>query len=512
MSLIKRNIFANLAGNFWSTCMSLVFIPLYIQFMGIEAYGLIGIFIIMQSLSPILDMGIGATLNREMARFSVLPDKSQNARNMLRTLEIIYFGLGFMIMVIVFLAAPYISHKWINYGRISPIDIQSALVIMGVVVALQALSGFYSGGLLGLQKQVLVNVINMIISTLRGLGAIIVLWLVSPTIQAFFIWQALVGILQTSLLAYFLWEKMPQGSSRAVFKMSLLKEVWYFAAGISGITVMGMILTQIDKIILSRLLPLEIFGYYVLAGTVAMGLYRLIGPVSFAIYPKLAQLAALDDQKKLASLYHTASQLMSVVILPCAVIIAFFPKEILFLWKQSPATIGNAHFLLSILVLGTALNGLMNIPYGLQLAYGWTKLVFYLNLIATVVLIPSIFYLVPIYGVTAAASAWVVLNSFYLITGIHIMHGRLLKSEERRWWLDDVGKPLAAAVLTALAGRLFINTGQPYLIMFLLLAAIFFLSILFSVFACTQLRQRIFVNLGFTAKLTLPLKLWMQRQ
>jgi hypothetical protein len=38
MSIIKKNIAANFAGNIWQTLMGLAFIPLYIKFMGVESY------------------------------------------------------------------------------------------------------------------------------------------------------------------------------------------------------------------------------------------------------------------------------------------------------------------------------------------------------------------------------------------------------------------------------------------------------------------------------------------
>jgi hypothetical protein len=50
-------------------------------------------------------------------------------------------------------------------------------------------TGIESWGLMGLQRQVLLNAINMVANTLRGIGAVLLLWLVSLTIQAYFLWQ-----------------------------------------------------------------------------------------------------------------------------------------------------------------------------------------------------------------------------------------------------------------------------------------------------------------------------------
>lgn len=497
MSLIKRNIISNFVGNIWSAGISLIFIPVYIHFMGIEAYGLIGIFIIIQTLSSLLDMGIGTTINREMARFSVSKNRIQETRNILRTLEYIYWLIGFLIVVIVLAAAPYISHKWVHGKHISPESIKQTILIMGVTTALQGVAGFYSGGLMGLQKQVLLNIVNILIVTLRSAGVVIVLWFISSTIQAFFICQLFVSLLQVYILANFLWHSLPKSNLRPVFELKRLKEVYHFALGAGGVSIMGVILTQIDKIILSKMLSLEVFGYYVLASTVAMGLYRLISPVFYAIYPRFTQLAALENQKKLALLYHQSSQLMSISIFPSAVMIAFFSREILFLWKQNSATVEHTYLLLSILIVGTAINGLMNIPYALQLAFGWIKLGFYMNLIAALVLTPLIYCLALFYGAIGAASVWIILNSLYLFIGIHIMHSRLLKNEERRWWLDDIIKPLFPVLLIAFAGKLFININLPVLNLFIYLFFLFLLATFFSIIACSQLRNKMLNKLKF---------------
>jgi len=61
------------------------------------------------------------------------------------------------------------------------------------------------------------------------------------------------------------------------FSGSALIGIWRFAAGMMAITFRALLLTQVDKILLSRLLTLESFGYYALAGLVANALYMLLG-------------------------------------------------------------------------------------------------------------------------------------------------------------------------------------------------------------------------------------------
>ncbi|MFC2016526.1 oligosaccharide flippase family protein, partial [Chloroflexota bacterium] len=314
----------------------------------------------------------------------------------------------------------------------------------------------YTGGLIGLQRQVLLNVLNMIMETSRGLGSVLILWLVSPTVEAFFLWQAAVSVAHVGLIAFFFWRALPTIAEPPRFRRELLLNIWRFAAGMIGINVLVTILLQEDKIILSRMLNLELFGYYTLAFTVAASMSIFASPVFKATYPRLTNLVTLGSTKELIRLYHESAQLVAVFILPAAIIVTLFSKEILLLWTQNPETADQTHLLVSILVIGTALNGLMTIPYALQLAFGWTRLALFLNLVAVLVLVPFLIALTMWYGVVGAASVWVILNVSYLIIGIHFMHRRLLPTEKWRWYFRDVGLPFGVAVLVAGILRLII--------------------------------------------------------
>ena len=221
MSRLRDNIVANYAGNIWQSLMAVVFVPVYIHFMGAESYGLIGIFTSLQAILIILDMGIGATLTREMARLSVLPGKHRNG-NLARSLEVICWCIAVFVGVLVTGASPLIAHYWVKPGQLSVHTVQLALLIMGFGMVLQWPASFYSGGLTGLQRQVLLNTINNIMSTLRGGGAVLVLWLISPTIYAFFTWQIVMSAINTLILAFLLWRSLPFSRKKASFDKPLL--------------------------------------------------------------------------------------------------------------------------------------------------------------------------------------------------------------------------------------------------------------------------------------------------
>jgi O-antigen/teichoic acid export membrane protein len=473
MNLLKKNIAANFAGSLWTSLMSLLCVPLYIHFMGIEAYGLVGIFATLLAFMPLMDLGLTNTLNREMARLSAQGNKAKEMRDLLRTLELPYWGLAVLIGVSIVQLSPFIAYRWVYVVALTPATVQRAITIMGIAIGLQWPLSFYSGGLMGLQRQVLLSSINAIIATCRGLGAILILWFISPTIETFFLWQCAVNATHTGLITFFLWSSLSSTREKPCFRFDLLTNMWQFAAGVTGITMLATIYTQLDKVILSRMLSLEMFGYYSLANAMASYLYRAVDPVNIAIFPRLTYLTTLESKEELARLYHKSTQLVSVLILPAAAVLAFFSWEILLLWTQNPKTAQSTHLLVSILVLGTALSGLMNTPFTLQLASGWTKLGFAVNLVSVLVLVPLMIVLTNWYGALGAASVWVTLNSGQVLISIPIMHRRLLPTEKWQWYCSDIGLPFAVSFTVASAFRLMLPTSvnMLWLLAYLILVA-----------------------------------------
>ena len=79
-------------------------------------------------------------------------------------------------------------------------------------------------------------------------------------------------------------------------------------------TLLVLLLMQAVEIILSRMLSLEMFGYAILAGTVASVLYQLTGPMTQAYYPRFTELVTKGETSGLITIYHQAAQLITVLV------------------------------------------------------------------------------------------------------------------------------------------------------------------------------------------------------
>jgi O-antigen/teichoic acid export membrane protein len=446
---LKRSVLANYVGQTWTGLIGIAFVPIYLHHLGVEAYGLVGVFAVLQSWLTLLDIGLKPSLGREMARFTGGAVGTQDIADLLRSVEIIVALLATLIFLGIWLASQWLATRWLHTETLPSAQVAQAIVVMGLVVALRFLEDMYVSSIIGLQRQVLQNVAAITLSTLRALGAVAVLVYVSSTIHAFFIWQAVVSIVTVATYGCMVHLSLPRSRSRPRFSVNALLNIRRFAGGMIAITALAIVLTQVDKLLLSRLLTLRDFAYYTIAGVVANGLYMLAGPVATAYYPRFTALVANSEDRSLRAAYHQSAQIVSVIMGSAAIVLILFGQRVLLVWTNDAALSARVAPLLSLLALGTMLHGLMWIPYQLQLANGWTALAIRINIVAVAILVPAIVLIVPIYGAQGAAVIWVILNLSYVVFDIYLMHRRLIPQERQRWYVQDVGIPLLSALLLA---------------------------------------------------------------
>jgi|WetSurMetagenome_2_1015567.scaffolds.fasta_scaffold42566_3 O-antigen/teichoic acid export membrane protein len=449
---LKFNVLANAAGFSWLALVQIALIPVYIAFMGIESYGLLGFYVTMQAILQVFDLGLTPTLNREIARLSISPEGDSGTRSFVRTIEYIYWPIGILMAISILAAAPYISSHWIHAKMLSEETVREAILLMSGLMLIQWPLALYLGGLMGTQKQVLVNGLQIGFSIFSDGGAILVLWLVSPTITAFLEWQIVAGLIRLLCLRKVLWGCLPAAGDAVRFNRGDLKRVRHFALGMSGIALTAVILTQFDRVVLSRLLSLEQFGYYMIAATAANGLLIIVNPVFSAVFPRFSSLAAAGNTDRVKKLYHLSTQLMAILVIPPGVMLCIFSRELLLFWTGNSELAVNAGAILCFLVIGRVLNGLMHIPYALQLAYGWTALGFRINIFLIILFVPGVVWMANQYGGVGAAATWAAINAIYMLVGIPLTHRRLLPGEASKWFMEGLLSPIVISLGVIWAG------------------------------------------------------------
>lgn len=497
MSRTARNIVANIAGRAWSALLSVAFVPVYVHFIGIEAYGVIGFVTTIEILFVVLDLGLSTTTTRELARAAIDKERAAESRDMMRTVEVLYWAFALLISAVVAIFAWPLARHWVHPLHLTSASVALAVATAGLGIALRFPFALYSGALQGLQRQVALNILVMTTGTARAVGTAAVLWLVSPTLEALLVWQTVVSLTQTTTAALLVWRFLPSASGRPAFRRSVISRIWRFSGAMSVITLASLPIMQSDKVLLSRLLPLDQFGYYSLASTIATSLFLIADPVGSAMFPRLAQLVAQGDLDALARSYHRSCQLMSFLILPVAAMGAVFAPEILELWTKSSEIAAHAHIVLSLLLLGTSLNCMIVMPYMLTLAVGWLRLPMVQYSLGAAIFTPSVWLSALYLGPIGPPILWIAINCGFIFISIPVLHSRMLQREKWKWYGRDVVLPFACAFGSALLYRQLLPVTSLHGVMLFVALAVGSLLVAASVATVTPLiRERLRVALA----------------
>ncbi|AFM23493.1 lipopolysaccharide biosynthesis protein [Desulfomonile tiedjei] len=451
MFRVGTNATANYLGTLFAGGIAFFAIPLYYWFLGAEAYGIVGLYLVFESLLLPLDMSLAGTMNRELSRISVSEDSSETSRGFVRSLEYPVIIVGLFFGLIIILASSFIADNWLKVQKISPESVSFALVLMGALITVRCPFLLYSSSLVGLQRQVLYNVLLVGNTTLKTGGSFIVLWKVSGTIEAFFLWQIAASCCETALARYALYKSLPRTEeleSRPSWRKLL--RLRQFSAGLGGIGVTALILTQMDKIVLSKILPLDLFGNYMLIWAISGIVLKCSAPLYTSFFPQLARITYSDDRSRLIAFYHSCCQIMAVIVVPVSITLILYSQSILGLASGNRAIADSSALAMSLLVVGNMCSALYQIPYALQLAYGWTSLNLMINSAAIVVLLPLLWLFATHFGIVGAATIWLLINGSYLLFGIPAMHRKILPAEKIVYYIQDLARPALPAILTAI--------------------------------------------------------------
>jgi O-antigen/teichoic acid export membrane protein len=494
--MLKKNLIANYIGQGWTAIMGLVFIPYYIKYLGIEAYGLIGLFAMLNTWLSLLDMGLAPTLNREMARYSASKtNSSKSIRDLLRSVEYVSISVAIFIFFAISASSHWIATSWLKIERLNSLIVSNSFIVMGLLTSLKFIEGVYHSSIIGLQKQVTYNLVMVVMSTIRGIGAVLIVKLVSPTIYAFFLWQIVVSVITIATLAIITYSNLSYCEIGGRFSKTALKSVGKFAAGVVGGTLLSFFLTQVDKILLSRILNLSDFGYYNLAVGISGSLMILASPITQAWYPKLSQMHASGDNNGLNENFHIGSQLITVLMGSASLVMIFFTKDFLMLWTNDQILTEKISTVVSILVIGNFMSGLNAMPFNLQLAFGWTSLSFYIKLFSVFISIPLVLWASAKYGTVGAAYVWTLITTIYIIIGTPLMFNKIISKERWNWIYKDTILPIFVGIITAILIKSFLPEAKNSTERLIILITAGFLILLSTSLASNKIRLLILKQL-----------------
>lgn len=364
-----------------------------------------------------LDSGFSLSAGREFARKDV--DSHYKGR-VFMTLEKSYLFIIFIPALFIFIFSEFIAKKWLNLDNINVQDVSFYLKIISLEIGLQMLFRYYFGVMMGLEKHVHANLFQFVWGVLRN-GAVILLIYFLPDLSAFFVWQLAVTLLLTFSLRYFV-KKNYITKGDYGFDKSIFRAILPFTFGILSQSVISSVNTQLDKLTISKKLPISELGNYTLAMTVAMGVVILVNPISMSVLPRFTAYFSRKNHSELKNLYLKNLSLTLIIVIAVLVNVYLYAFEILYLWTHDETIAKNAYRLLKVMIISYSFLAIATVPYNITIAAGKTKFNNIMGLASLLITIPGYLIAIEKYSAIGAAIVFCIVQTlitFFYFLMIH---------------------------------------------------------------------------------------------
>ncbi|WP_151752555.1 oligosaccharide flippase family protein [Acinetobacter bereziniae] len=487
---LKLNIFSSYISQIYLVIISIAILPIYMKYMGAEAYGLVGFFAMLQGLFSLLDFGLTPTISRQTAQYNAGVETALGFRQLFRSLSIIFIFIALIGGGLLFFFDDYIAEHWLKLENLIISDVLFCLQTMAICVALRWMTGLYRGVISGFEKIVWLSVINILIATLRFPSVLLYMYCFGFTIRNFFVFQLIVAIVEFSTLAFKAYLLLPKIDKKENigWSFSKVKPILGFALTIAFTSSVWVLLTQLDKFVLSGILPLSEYGYFTLAVLVAGGILQIGAPISSAIMPRMARLQGEKKYQELKSVYLGATEFVTVIVVTAGIVLAVLAKPVLYVWTGDEILSENAASILQLYALGNVILTLGAFPYYLQYAKGNLKLHFIGNIITAILLIPAIIWAAMNYGAIGAGWAWVLIQLIYLIFWVSYVHKVIEPNINLQWFKCFLPSLGSVAIVSCLIIH-FMNFSEQRSIAFLQICFFSLVCLMVSLFSSKRVRS-----------------------
>jgi O-antigen/teichoic acid export membrane protein len=367
MSRLSKNILYNIIGQGLLIILSFVAVRYIFRGLGEDALGLIFFAAMMNALiCLILERGISSTIVREVSGH--IGTNQQYIHDLSRTASLLYWIFFLLLGVAIYRLAPVLVARWINLKNMDAVTATQVLQVLGVASLLALPKSLYVSLLCGLQRMEFNNAIDILTSVLQQSGTIVILLLGGHIFHVVYWFAACygLGILMYLVVCahFFSLRALLPGYNFQVIKTNLV-----FASNMMFISITGAILVYADKIIVSKMFPIAIFGYYAVAYSIANKGALITSAVSQAALPSFSAFFQKGKRTELTDQYHRLQDLLCYGIVPIFAAIPFVSLPLFtYLFNEEAAKL----LLLptALLCIGFYMNGTITVPYIFSLAVG----------------------------------------------------------------------------------------------------------------------------------------------
>ena len=400
-SLAKSSLW-NLAGFGLPLLAALIAVPAILHRLGPERFGILAIAWAIIGTASMLDLGIGRSLTRLVAKHRTTPQAAELPSMVFTSVALL--GVLAVLAALLLLAL----RRWlvidlfhIDAGHAA--EAERAIALLAVSLPFVLCSGALQGVLDGYLRFDLSNLVRIPVSALNYLAPLCVLpftddlgWLVGATV--------LVRICACAAHAFLVQRLLREAGATAHVRPALLAPVLTVGGWMTVSTIIATLIVYLDRFVIGAFSSMQEVAFYATPFEVVTRLSMLPGAVSVALLPMFSAIAA-ESRDEVERFFGSGLRYVVLLLFPAALLIALFAHEGLALWVGEEFADKSAG-VARMLAAGVFVNGLAFVPFTLLYAVGRADVVARLHLAELPVYALLLWQFVLRFGAEGAAAAW----------------------------------------------------------------------------------------------------------
>jgi O-antigen/teichoic acid export membrane protein/ubiquinone/menaquinone biosynthesis C-methylase UbiE len=428
--IIARNTLYTFATQLVVGIIALLSIPILVTKLGDDIFGLLTIIWMIVGYLGILDLGIGQASVKFLA--------GQIAANDLEGANSTFWGtlginiiLAFVISILCIVLFPFV----IGLTKVSDqllTQIDSVMWWIVLVIPIIMMQSALRALPTAMQRLDTVNIIQAISGLFQWGGSVVVL-LCGGGLRDVVILTVFVRIISASVFYRLDMRLFPSLAKPKIIAIAKgLGSLIRYGVWINISQIVSPIVKYLDRALIASYLPLRMFTYYVIPYEAMSRLQIIPASISTSLFPALAEKegSGSGGDASIKDLYFRATNFMVLIMLPVTLVLVAFSNEILLYWLGGsfPALSSRVF---QILAIGTFVQAIGYIPLTTLQAAGKPEIAAKFYLIEIPLYILLCFMLIPRWGLTGAAYAFLLRLTIIVSALLWATHRSMLRSQSK---------------------------------------------------------------------------------
>jgi O-antigen/teichoic acid export membrane protein len=341
------NTFSGVLSKLLPIVLSLILMPQILEIVGFEAFSILGYIAIFTQIFGFFDLGLSTLILKKIAQ-----NNQNKVSNEIVTIEWLYVIIGFLIFFLILLFSQYLTSYWIPFQSLNGIPIQSYFILIGLLMFAQWPISLYHNALFGFDKQILANFIYLVISILKiSIGYFIVLK--TTSIWYFIVFQIVMVSFHLLILNLIFNLKLIKFKIRwSIFYQNIKNlKSWILPFLVIGVSV--LIATDLDKLLISKLLTVKEFALFSLIMPIVSGIFLINTNIKTATFPQISKDVISNSNTFLN--FYTYQNYYIFISLPILVFSMVSSKSFIWIWTRNIDFVHILNLPFKLLVSGAVL-------------------------------------------------------------------------------------------------------------------------------------------------------------